>query len=702
MAQKLLFALVFLYLGVTSAWGQTRACGTMQHLAHLEKSRPALKAQVQQQARMAATGQKQTNEKKLLGGVVTIPVVVHVVYNTSTQNISDAQIKSQIEALNRDFRRLNADAVNTPDLFKGVAADAEIEFCLAQRTPDGEPTNGITRTATTKPDFGVGDSMKFAALGGKEAWNTSQYLNIWVVRFHKDEKVLGFAQFPNVGSPLTDGVVIDYRYFGTTGTVVRPFNLGRTTTHEVGHWLNLFHIWGDEPCGNDQVDDTPTQQEENTDCPTFPKASCNNTSDMFMNFMDYTNDACMNLFTIGQKNVMQKTLNTFRAGLLTSPGCKAVQVPDLDAALIEVTSPGQVLCAPSFTPTVVLRNKGSQTLTAAQIQYRVDNGPTQTYSWTGSLASFQNAILSLPALTTTPGAHTITYSIVSRNNAATDADAGNNTITASFQTLGRTLSLQEGFESSTFPPAGWRIINPNRDLTWERTTKAAKTGVASAVMRNIDYEANGLVDELVLPPLDLSTRSTPRLSFQLAYALLSESGFSDTLEVWASADCGTTYQRLYQKAGQALTTATPYFTEDEFVPTAAQWRQETVDLGAFASAKTVLVKFRHVTDFENNLYLDDVKVDGDPLGAQEEQALKALQVAPNPTTGQVYITSPEALITSIQVCDAVGKVVQEITSPKHVKRLPLPISLPYQTNGLYLIKMVTDKGVVVRRVLLLR
>jgi hypothetical protein len=675
----------------------------MEHLKHLEKDRPNLRVQLQQQAKAAGTNFKGTKAPGVLGGVITIPVVVHVVYNTDEQNISEEQIASQLEVLNKDFRRLNADASNTPDPFKAVAADTEIEFKLAQRTPDGEPTNGITRTRTTAADFKVDDAMKASSSGGKAAWNTSQYLNIWVVKFNKDEDVLGYGQFPNTGSPASDGVVIDYRYLGTTGTAKAPFNQGRTATHEIGHWLNLFHIWGDEECGDDQVADTPTQAAENTGCPTFPKVSCNNEGDMFMNYMDYTNDACMNLFTTGQKNVMQQALTKYRPGILTSLGATSVQVPELDAALIEVTSPANVLCVPSFAPVVVLRNRGAQTLTSAQIQYRVDNGPVQTYDWTGSLASFQSTTLTIPGLTATSGLHTIAFTITSRNNTATDANADNNAITASFQVQGIALPLQEGFEGATFPAAGWAINNPNADLTWERTTKAAKTGTASAVMRNIDYTANGLVDELVLPPLDLTSRTMPKLTFQVAYSLLSETEYSDTLEVWVSTDCGSTFQRIFQKFDRELTTATPYFTTDEFIPTASQWRLETVDLANFASAETALIKFRHITDFENNLYLDDVKVDGNSLlGAEEERAQLAVKVAPNPTTGLISISSPEASISSVQICTAVGAVLQEISTPRHVRSQPLQLTLQNQANGLYLIRMQTDKGVVVRRVMLMQ
>ncbi|WP_082161502.1 M43 family zinc metalloprotease [Rufibacter radiotolerans] len=700
MITRVLACLFLLVIGMSAAVAQNRTCGTMDYVRLLERERPNLRAQLQLQAREANT-LKGRYENRALGGVTTIPVVVHVVYNGTSQNISNVQIQTQIAALNKDFRKLNGDTASIPAAFKGLAGDAGIEFCLAQRTPDGEPTNGITRTQTSVNGFKIDNSMKFTTSGGKDIWDPSKYLNIWVVALSSEESVLGYAQFPNSGSPATDGVVVDYRCFGTTGTAVRPFNKGRTATHEIGHWLNLFHIWGDESCGNDQVEDTPTQEEENGGCPVYPSPSCSNTSDMFMNYMDYTDDACMYMFTNGQVNVMQTAITRYRPTLLTSQGCAVVQVPDLEAALIEVTSPSKIICATSVSPKVVLRNRGAQTLTSAQIQYRVDNGPAQTYTWTGSLASFTNVTVSLPAFTVPAGAHTISYSLVSRNNAATDADATNDAISASFQVQGSALPLAEGFEGTAFPPAGWAILNPNQDLTWARTTKAAKTGSASAFMQNIQYTSNGLVDELVLPPLDLTSRTAPTMTFQVAYSLLSESGFSDTLEVWVSTNCGESFQRVYRKFDRDLVTASPAFRETEFIPTASEWRLETIDLAAFATAKTAILKFRHITDYENNLYLDDVKVDGVPMAAEEERAQQAVQVTPNPTTGMLYVSSPEARITRVQVCDAVGKILQDL-EPRHVKGQPLKLMLPQASNGVYFLKMTTDKGPVVRRVMLVR
>jgi hypothetical protein len=254
------------------------------------------------------------------------------VYNGSAQNISAVQINSQIAVLNDDFRRLNADAANTPNDFIGVAADVEIQFCLASVDPSGNPTTGITRTSTTVSSFGTNDAVKSSSTGGVNAWPSSSYLNIWVCNIGGG--ILGYAQFPG-GPASTDGVVCGYQYFGTTGTAQAPFDLGRTATHEVGHWLNLRHIWGDGGCSfDDYVNDTPLAGGPNytgTPC-TYPGPnSCggkgrknnNDLPDMFQNYMDYSDDGCMNLFTNGQKNRMRALFDVggARASLLNSFAC---------------------------------------------------------------------------------------------------------------------------------------------------------------------------------------------------------------------------------------------------------------------------------------------------------------------------------------------------------------------------------------------
>jgi hypothetical protein len=257
---------------------------------------------------------------------VTIPVVVNVVWNTTAENISDAQIQTQLDVLNADFRKLNSDASSVPAVWQPIAADLEINFCLATQDPSGAPTNGIRRRQTTVTAFSTNDAVKFTAQGGLDIWDRNKYMNLWVCDISGG--ILGYAQFPG-GPASTDGIVIDYQYFGTIGTATAPFNLGRTGTHEVGHWLNLYHIWGDDgtSCtGSDQVADTPNQADENYGCPAFPTVSCSNgpNGDMWMNYMDYTDDACMYMFSAGQKARSQALFASggARFSLLSSPGCQ--------------------------------------------------------------------------------------------------------------------------------------------------------------------------------------------------------------------------------------------------------------------------------------------------------------------------------------------------------------------------------------------
>jgi hypothetical protein len=255
--------------------------------------------------------------------IITIPVVIHLLFNTSAQNLSDEQIRSQLTVLNNDYRRLNADAINTPAVFQQYAADSKIMFCLAQVDPGGRATRGIIRKHTNVEYFLGDDGMKFSAAGGDDAWDSKKYLNIWVCNMFG--RSLGYATMPG-GDPTKDGVVINFDVFGNVGNLRAPFDKGRTATHEVGHWLGLVHIWGDVSCGSDEVDDTPRQLSYNFNCPSFPhvtNCSTNGNGDMFMNYMDLTNDACMNMFTYGQKSRMrsQFALNGSRNSFLNSYAC---------------------------------------------------------------------------------------------------------------------------------------------------------------------------------------------------------------------------------------------------------------------------------------------------------------------------------------------------------------------------------------------
>jgi hypothetical protein len=330
---------IFTLIAVASALSISaqERCGTEALTKHMMEVSPEYKIareKVNTQTKKWIEDHYNNSEKT----IITIPVVVHVVWKpytapngavTTLENISDTQIQSQIDALNKDYRRINIDVINTPNVWQAIAADCEIEFCLAETDPNGQPTNGINRVETTHGPFGMDNDINSSSEGGADHWPNDDYLNIWVCNLGNNG-LLGWASKPSNVLMDGDGLVIGYNYFGTTGTLSAPYNKGRTATHEIGHWLNLDHIWGPDwgpntGCsGDDDVTDTPNQEEWNYNCPGFPHNanSCGTTNgDMFMNYMDYTNDACMNLFTNGQKTRMIAAINQYRPNMLDHNLC---------------------------------------------------------------------------------------------------------------------------------------------------------------------------------------------------------------------------------------------------------------------------------------------------------------------------------------------------------------------------------------------
>jgi hypothetical protein len=305
--------------------------------------------------------------------VYKIPVVVHIVYNLDIEFVSVEQVLTQIAVLNQDYRHTNRDTGLAPSVFRSVAADVKIEFALARQDPDGKPTNGITFTKTTQPSFGYKtDYVKSRANGGVDAWDPTRYLNIWVCNLTGG--VLGYVPFPMVIGSKNDGVAVSYRAFGTIGNLSPYFNLGRTATHEIGHWLGLYHPWGrpdSTGCTSDEVDDTPIQPNETNykadDCPVFPyidsQETCNNSPNgrMFSNFMDYTRDACMNMFTIGQASKMINTLLISRSSIIKSNALLSPYKYDL--AISELKIDTAAFCnGESVIPKVIISNLGSDTV----------------------------------------------------------------------------------------------------------------------------------------------------------------------------------------------------------------------------------------------------------------------------------------------------------------------------------------------------
>jgi len=348
-----LFLLSFLFVFTVFAQ-QQRNCKSMENLEYRKQLNPHLEQNMQDIETYTKNKlqEMQSQQNKIVGDIITIPVVVHVIYSNANENISNAQIMSQMQVLNDDFRRTNADADNT----WSQAADTQIEFCLAAVDPNGNPTNGITRKSSTRTSWGTNDAMKKSSQGGVDPWDASQYLNMWVCNIGGG--ILGYAQFPG-GSASTDGVVMSPNYFGSKNGgsgfyLSAPFDLGRTTTHEVGHFLNLRHIWGDGGCGvDDFVSDTPTSDAANYGCATS-HSSCGST-DMVQNYMDYSDDACMNIYTQGQKDRMRVTLlpGGVRASLGASTKCDTGSTPTCDDGIQNGDETGVDCggsCEPCTTP----------------------------------------------------------------------------------------------------------------------------------------------------------------------------------------------------------------------------------------------------------------------------------------------------------------------------------------------------------------
>ena len=268
-----------------------RGCAAMEVLEENMKDDPSLKDKMDEiEKHTKDYEKKQKNGRVGATGTLIIPVVVNVLYSNANENISTVQIQSQIDVLNRDFGAKNSDLGLVPSAFTSSVSNLEIQFVLSS----------VVRKSSTKTSWGPRDAMKSAKKGGIDPTTPTTKLNLWVCNIGGG--ILGYAQFPG-GSSATDGVVIGPQYFGNTGFVSAPYDKGRTATHEVGHWLNLRHIWGDASCGSDLVTDTPTQQTSNYGCPAFPHVTCGNgpNGDMFMNYMDYTDDLCMYMFSGGQK-----------------------------------------------------------------------------------------------------------------------------------------------------------------------------------------------------------------------------------------------------------------------------------------------------------------------------------------------------------------------------------------------------------------
>lgn len=433
-------------------------CGSTEYEAHLKTIDPTRMSDEEFEAWLAPKMQQYLAQRVAQGTdnatqVYTLPVVVHVIHSGqaigSGPNISDARVQSQITVLNQDYRR----QAGTPGFNTNpVGADTEIQFCLAQRDPNNQPTNGINRVNlgnTVWNEFNVETILK-----PQTQWDPTRYINLWVCQFGGDlDGVLGYAQFPSgstlpgipfTGAANTDGVIIDWRCFGSSasapGSYFQGYDRGRTTTHEIGHFLGLRHTWSElttpsctvnaQDSFQDFCPDTPPSLQPDYVC--VSSNTCGVPS-MITNYMNYTNDTCLNVFTQNQKTRMVTTLlnATRRASLTTSNGCQPPQSFGIDGG-IEIVSLNLDACGVNLSPVIRITNFGSNTLTSATISYNIDGGTPTTINWNGSLANGQSQNVNIGNITSTSGNHVFNVSLATLNGQA-DQNPVNNTASSPFE-----------------------------------------------------------------------------------------------------------------------------------------------------------------------------------------------------------------------------------------------------------------------------
>ena len=617
----LIFSGIALFVPSTSflLFAQHR-CGTVQYSKILHPNDALHKIEFEKWLAEKKLRRQTSRNARTQAPPYQIPVVVHIIHNgepigTGT-NISTAQVLSQIRVLNEDFNRQNADKINTPAEFTSVAGSLDIEFVLARQDPDGLATTGIVRVNGGRNSWTIDDNYTLKALS---YWPAEQYMNIWVCNL--TDSFVGYAQFPESDlqglensstNRLTDGVVVWSKAFGSAddGTFVLDptFNKGRTVTHETGHFFGLRHIWGDENgcTGSDYVSDTPNQAGSSDGCPTHPKKDICSPVIMFQNFLDYTDDQCMNLFTQGQVNRMITVIENSprRNSLLSSPGLQDPSPLPNDAGIRSIVSPDVSVCANVITPVIELRNYGSNVVSSAKIRFVLDGTAVETKDFMLSLDPFTSAEVSFNPLAIPSGTHQISFQILLTNGGTDEGsynDVKSSTVIIPFITQ---APFQENFNVQ---PSGWITENPDGQITWKIVTAPNETPGNKALELNyFAYEDKiGEVDVFLSPVIDLSSAPTAALTFDVAYATYQSN--NDRLKLIVLTDCENINEGtvLYDKAGNTLRTAAA--TTSSFTPTEAnQWRTELINLSAFAGKDKVQLAFVGINDWGNNIYLDNI------------------------------------------------------------------------------------------------
>jgi PKD repeat protein len=606
------------------------------------------------------------------GNAYIVPVVFHIIHNNGVENISDEQIYDAMRVLNEDYSRMNSDWQNVKADFLPLVADVGIEFRLARKDPQGNCTKGITRTVSPLTTDGT-QTMKSLI-----QWPRNKYLNVWVAA--SADGAAGYTYRPGAVAnwPEADGIVLLHNYTGSIGT--SSVNRSRTLTHEVGHWINLSHTWGstNEPAlaancsDDDNVSDTPN---------TIGWTSCNvngvscGSLDNVENYMEYS--YCSKMFTEGQKTRMLAALNSG-----TSQRNQLWSTANLNAT--GLTS-APVLCAAEFTGTNGLICSGNS-VTFTDVSF---HGVTsRTWSFPGGTpASSSDA--STTVNYTEPGVYPVTLTV-------SDGTSTLSTTTNAYVTVladpGQSVPVVEGFESiSGLPSNEWFVNNPDNDNTFNTTTTAAYTGSSSVRLLN-QSSMSGRTDELLTSTYDMSEAVDVNISFRYAFAQRNSSN-ADVLRVYVSNNCGATWSlRKIMYANTSLTTAG--VVTSSFVPNGPdQWGYTVVDnVSASYHTSRFRIKFEFVSGGGNNLYLDDININGMPVGLEESIAARggSLLVVPNPVQDMaqaIFLTKGSERVR-MEVIDVTGRTVRQLfegaLAPGQ-QRLDVPVS--GLQSGAYFLRM---------------
>ncbi len=610
--------------------------------------------------------------------ILTIPVVIHVIHDGeavgSGRNLSYEQILSQIDVLNEDFRRLP----NTPGYNnESSGADTGIEFCPVTVDPDGRSLSepGVHRVNRFEAGFSTppySNTYVNDVIQPQTIWDPDEYMNIWVCELGKRGVggILGFAQLPFApqleGTNLdrsadTDGVVIHYKAFGRIGDLIPPYTLGRTTTHEVGHWLGLIHTWGDGNCGvDDYCEDTPAASEAVYGCPVNIQGCIER--NMVENYMQYTNDVCMNIFTTCQKSRMLTVLSSSprRASLVNSSKCVfPEEAPEAE-----------------FSSSTVEGCKGLK----VSFQDQSANRPTSwQWSFPGGNPSSSNA--SHPQVEY-PQPGTYDVSLIVSNAYGQDQVIKNQLINVS--TSGRDTFFMQDFEASL---VGWDVINPDESITWEISPVSGNaSGFKAARVHNFEYRSSGQKDRLITPSIDLRNRQNITLGFRHAYRPFGTND-RDSLLIYVSPDGGNSFPfRLLEIAENGKSNFATYTpTNSDFTP-ANVWDWCNVDnnfascieldLSEFSGLNNVKLAFEVVNDFGNNIYLDDIVLISDcmQVATSDEEKLEkeGYTVYPVPASSELFIEpeGQERGPLQIKIFNVIGELVyihSNLSSTKIVK-----------------------------------